>query len=71
MQLDIQKRELLDSSKVELNSKKEKLFTDLIAAVDEQLQKTEALLKDSNFNLDKTTKSISGLTIGVEKFKVI
>lgn len=69
LQLDIQKRELLDSSKVELNSKKEKLFTDLIAAVDEQLQKTEALLKDSNFNLDKTTKSISGLTIGVEKIQ--
>lgn len=69
LQLDIQKRELLDSSKVELNSKKEKLFTDLIAAVDEQLQKTEALLKDSNFNLDKATKSISELTIGVEKIQ--
>lgn len=67
LQLDIQKRELLVSSKVELNSEKEKLFTALIATVDEHLQKTEALLKESNFNFDKITKSISELTIGIEK----
>lgn len=67
LQLDIQKRELLVSSKVELYSKKEKLFTDLIATVDEQLQKTEALLKESKINFDKTTKSISELTICIEK----
>lgn len=67
LQLDIQKREVLVSSKVELKSKKEKLFTDLIATVDEHLQKTETLLKESKFNFDKITKSISELTIGIEK----
>lgn len=67
LQLDIQKRELLVSSKIELNSEKEKLFTDLIATVDEHLQKTETLLKESKFNFDKITKSISELTIGIEK----
>lgn len=67
LQLDIQKREVLVSSKVELKSKKEKLFADLIATVDEHLQKTETLLKESKFNFDKITKSISELTIGIEK----
>lgn len=67
LQLDIQKRELLVSSKIELNSEKEKLFTDLIATVDEHLQKTEILLKESKFNFDKITKSITELTIGIEK----
>lgn len=67
LQLDIQKRELLISSKEELNSKKEKLFTDLIATVDEQLQKTEDLLKESKINFDKITKSISELTFGIKK----
>lgn len=66
LQLDIQKREVLVSSKVELKSKKEKLFIDLIATVDEHLQKTETLLKESKFNFDKITKSISELTIGIE-----
>lgn len=71
LQLDIQKRERLVSFSAELNSKKEKLFTDLIATVDEQMQKTEALLKESKINFDKTTKTIYELTIGIEKFKVI
>ena len=69
LQLDIQKRELLVSFSAELNSKKEKLFTDLIATVDEQMQKTEALLKESKINFDKTTKSIYELTIGIEKIQ--
>ena len=67
LQLDIQKRELLVSSKIVLNSEKEKLFSDLIATVDEHLQKTEILLKESKFNFDKITKSITELTIGIEK----
>lgn len=67
LQLDIEKKEQLVSSKEELNTKKEQLFTDLIATVDEHLQKTEALLKESKFNFDKITKSISELTIGIEK----
>lgn len=67
LQLDIEKKEQLVSSKEELNTKKEQLFTDLIATVDEHLQKTEALLKESKSNFDKITKSISELTIGIEK----
>lgn len=66
LQFDIQKREHLISSKEELNSKKEKHFTDLIATVDEQLRKTEDLLKESKINFDKTAKSISELTIGIK-----
>lgn len=66
LQFDIQKREHLISSKEELNSKKEKYFTDLIATVDEQLRKTEDLLKESKINFDKTAKSISELTIGIK-----
>lgn len=66
LQFDIQKREHLVSSKEELNSKKEKYFTDLIATVDEQLRKTEDLLKESKINFDKTAKSISELTIGIK-----
>lgn len=69
LQLDIQKRERLVSFSAELNSKKEKLFTDLIATVDEQMQKTEALLKESKINFDKTTKTIYELTIGIEKIQ--
>lgn len=69
LQLDIQKRELLVSFSAELNSKKEKLFTDLIATVDEQMQKTEALLKELKINFDKTTKTIYELTIGIEKIQ--
>ena len=67
LQLDIQKRERLVSFSAELNSKKEKLFTDLIATVDKQMQRTEALLKESKTNYDRTTKTISELTIGIEK----
>lgn len=65
--MDAYKRELLVSSKIELKSEKEKLFTDLIATVDEHLKKTEILLKESKFNFDKITKSITELTIGIEK----
>ena len=65
IQLDIQKREQLISSQKELNSQKEQLFTDLIATVDEHLQKTEILLQESKSSYDKIAKDISELTIRI------
>ena len=69
IQLDIQKREQLVSSQKELNSKKEQLFTELIATVDEHLQKTDILLKESKSSYEKVAKDISELTIRIEKIR--
>lgn len=69
LQLDIQEREQLVSAKKELNSKKEQLFTDLIATVDEHLQKTDTQFEDSKSNYDKIVKSISELTANVENIQ--
>lgn len=69
LQLDIQEREQLVSAKKELNSKKEQLFTDLIATVDEHLQKTDTQFEDSKSNYDKVVKSISELTANVENIQ--
>lgn len=69
LQLDIQKKEQLVSSKEELNAKKEQLFTDLIATVDEHLEKVETQLKKTKSNYDKVVKSILEQTIRVEKIQ--
>ena len=69
LQLDIQKKEQLVSSKEELNTKKEQLFTDLIASVDEHLEKAEIQIKETKSNHDKVVKSILEQTISIEKIQ--
>lgn len=67
LQLDIQKKEQLVSSKEKLNTKKEQLFTDLIATVDEHLEKIETQIKETKSNHDKIVKRILEQTISFEK----
>lgn len=67
LQLDIQKKEQLVSSKEKLNTKKEQLFTDLIATVDEHLEKIETQIKETKSNHDKIVKRILEQTISIEK----
>ncbi len=69
LQLDIEKKEQLVSSKEELNTKKEQLFTDLIASVDEHLEKAEIQIKETKSNHDKVVKSILEQTISIEKIQ--
>ncbi len=69
LQLDIQKKEQLVSSKEELNTKKEQLFTDLIASVDEHFEKAEIQIKETKSNHDKVVKSILEQTISIEKIQ--
>lgn len=67
LQLDIQKKEQLVSSKEKLNTKKEQLFTDLIATVDEHLEKIETQIKETKSSHDKIVKRILEQTISIEK----
>lgn len=67
LQLDIQKKEQLVSSKEKLNAKKEQLFTDLIATVDEHLEKIETQIKETKSSHDKIVKRILEQTISIEK----
>ena len=67
LQLDIQTKEQLVSSKEKLNAKKEQLFTDLIATVDEHLEKIETQIKETKSSHDKIVKRILEQTISIEK----
>lgn len=69
LQLHIQKKEQLVYSKEKLNTKKEQLFTDLIASVDEHLEKAEIQIKETKSNHDKVVKSILEQTISIEKIQ--
>lgn len=65
--MDIQKKEQLVSSKEKLNAKKEQLFTDLIATVDEHLEKIETQIKETKSSHDKIVKRILEQTISIDK----
>lgn len=67
LQLDIQTKEQLVSSKEKLNAKKEQLFTDLITTVDEHLEKIETQIKETKSSHDKIVKRILEQTISIEK----